>query len=295
MPQSLLNRLRRRAGDELLRRVAGPTAHQKRARIHDTPGPRWFTPDRPVRTVHADASMYVGGLAALLLQSLHPAAMAAVWAHSGFQGDPWGRLQRTSTFLAVTTFGTAQDAEQAVQRVRNAHALVSGTTSDGVAYRASDPSLLAWVHTAETYCFLQAYQRYGRCPLSSDQQDSYVEDMASVARRLGAAHPPLTTAALAGSLDDWRGELRTTKESSATARYLMTAPPLPRMARLPYALLAAAAVDLLPSWARECLVLPTRTRLLLRVARTGGTVVTAAIRWVTPALPEQADSRAGNP
>ena len=76
-----------------------------RARIHETPGPRWFAEDRPIRRVHADASMFVGGLRALLLQSLHPLAMAGVAEHSDYRGDPWGRLQRTSTFLAVTTFG----------------------------------------------------------------------------------------------------------------------------------------------------------------------------------------------
>ncbi|MEV4940552.1 oxygenase MpaB family protein [Streptomyces zaomyceticus] len=278
-------RLRRQAGEALLRRVAGPTVHEKRARIHTTPGPRWFAPDRPVRSVHANASMYVGGLAALLLQTLHPVAMRAVWAHSGFQSDPWGRLQRTSTFLAVTTFGTAEDAEQAVRRVRRIHSSVSGTTAEGAAYRASDPHLLAWVHTAETYCFLEAYLRYSRRPLSVRQQDAYVADMAAVARRLGVLDPPTSRAALVRELAQWRGALRATRESEATLRYLLLTPPLPWPVRLPYALLAAAAVDLLPDWAQEHLNLPARTRLLLPVARIGGLAVTSAIRRITPGLP----------
>ena len=62
--------------------------------------------------------MFIGGIRALLLQSLHPLAMAAVAAHSGYRGDPWGRLQRTSYFLAVTTFGRADDAHAAIARVR---------------------------------------------------------------------------------------------------------------------------------------------------------------------------------
>lgn len=285
----LVSTLREKAGESLLRRVAGPTAHEKRARIHGTPGPRWFAPDGPVRTVHADASMYIGGLAALLLQSLHPVAMAAVWAHSGFRGDPWGRLQRTSTFLAETTFATASDAERAVERVRGVHARVTGTSPGGVPYRASDPSLLAWVHIAETYCFLEAHRRYGRVPLTAGLQDAYVEDMASVARRLGVVDPPTTVSALAASLNARRGELASTEESAATAQYLLAAPPLPRPARLPYAFLAAAAVDLLPPWAQEYLDLPARTRLLLHVARPGGRAVTSAIRWVTPRPPSRAD------
>src|SRR5690349_1306357 len=110
--------VRERLGSALFSRVAGPEGPKNRARIHGTPGPRWFGPDRPIRAVHGDASMFIGGLSALLLQSLHPLAMAAVSAHSGFRGDPWGRLQRTSTFLATTTFGTAAHAQEACAQVR---------------------------------------------------------------------------------------------------------------------------------------------------------------------------------
>lgn len=285
MPPLVVPRLRERAGEALLRRVAGPAAHEKRDRIHGTPGPRWFAPERPVRVVHADASMYVGGLAALLLQSLHPVAMAAVSAHSGFQGDPWGRLQRTSTFLAVTTFGTSEDAERAVLRVRRVHERVVGTSPAGVPYRASDPHLLTWVHTAEAYCFLRAHQRYGRHPLPPEGQDGYVADMAQVARRLGVTHPPETRAELVKCLAGYRPELRVTPESRATARYLLVHPPLPRPVLLPYAFLAAAAAELLPPWARAAVGLPLTTRLLLPLARPGGWAITAAIRWVTSAVP----------
>ncbi|EFL03751.1 conserved hypothetical protein, partial [Streptomyces sp. SPB78] len=128
---TVLEALRERAHEALFARVAGPSARAVRARIHETPGPRWFGPGRPIRVVHGDASMFVGGLAALLLQSLHPLAMAAVAAHSGYRGDPWGRLQRTSTFLATTTFATADDAERAVTRVREVHEGVRGTAPDG--------------------------------------------------------------------------------------------------------------------------------------------------------------------
>src|ERR1700743_1564920 len=156
-----LTAVRRRSGSGLFGLVAGPEGPTNRSRIHDTPGPRWFGEDRPIRHVHGDASMFIGGLRALLLQSLHPLAMAAVAAHSGYRGDPWGRLQRTSTFLAVTTFGTAQDAEAAVALVRAIHARWSGTAPDGEPYRASDPHLLGWVHAAEVDSFLRAHRRYG--------------------------------------------------------------------------------------------------------------------------------------
>ncbi|OII59718.1 hypothetical protein BJP40_12840 [Streptomyces sp. CC53] len=284
-PPPVVGRARTRAGEVLLQRVAGPSAERTRARVHTTPGPRWFAPDRPVRTVHGDASMYVGGLAALLLQSLHPVAMAAVAAHSGFRGDPWGRLQRTSAFLAFTTFGAAEDADRAVERVRAVHARVRGRTPDGVPYRASDPHLLTWVHIAEAECFLRAHQRYGRHPLDRRGEDGYVADMARVARRLGADDPPATRAGLTARIAAYRPELRATPDSRATARFLLAQPPLPAVARPPYALLAAAAVELLPPWARALLDVPYTTRLLLPVARPGGRALTSAIRWATPPPP----------
>ncbi|MFD3665230.1 oxygenase MpaB family protein [Streptomyces sp. NPDC058659] len=284
-PGAFVGELRKRSGEALLYRVAGPQARDKRARIHGPPGPRWFGPERPVRVVHGDASMYVGGLAALLLQSLHPVAMAAVAAHSDFQGDPWGRLQRTSTFLAVTTFGLSQDAERAVERVRSVHERVQGSTSEGVPYRASDPRLLTWVHIAEVACFLRAHQRYGRRPLDPTGQDGYVADMARVASRLGVERPPETVAGLTARLAAYRPDLRATPESRAATRYLLSHPPLPVAARIPYAFLAAAAVELLPAWARASLDVPYATRILLPAARPGGRAVIAAIRWVTPPVP----------
>src|SRR5690349_10583099 len=108
--------------------------------------------------------MFVGGITALLLQSLHPLAMAAVAGHSGYRGDPWGRLQRTSYFLAVTTFGRAIDARDAITRVQAIHQRITGTAPDGRPYAASDPHLLTWVHIAEADSFLRAHVRFGARP-----------------------------------------------------------------------------------------------------------------------------------
>ncbi|MEU6487189.1 oxygenase MpaB family protein [Streptomyces sp. NPDC046887] len=267
-------------GEALFARVAGPQGPENRRRIHHTPGPRWFAPDRPVRRVHGDASMFVGGLAALLLQSLHPLAMAAVAEHSGFRGDPWGRLARTSTFLAVTTFGTADDARQAVDQVRAIHGRVRGTTPDGTPYRADDPHLLAWVHIAEVASFLAAHQRFGARPLDPAGCDGYLADTARIAEALGAHDPPRDRAALAARFRAYRPELRATPEARETVRYLLRHPPLPWPARPPYALLAANAVGLLPPWARAELGLrrPAGVAEPLLV-RPGGHLVTGTIRW----------------
>src|SRR4029079_5365879 len=122
--------LRDRLGEAIFLRVAGPEGPRRRDRIHGTPGPRWFAPDSPVQRVHGDASMFVGGMRALMLQSLHPAAMTAVSEHSGYRGDMWGRLARTSTSLAVPPFGRANDAEAAVAAVRRIHDSVAGSMPD---------------------------------------------------------------------------------------------------------------------------------------------------------------------
>jgi hypothetical protein len=156
--------LRARLGQEIFRRVAGPDGPRARERIHGTAGPRWFDADSEIVRVHGDASMFIGGIRAILLQTMHPAAMKAVADHSGFKGDMWGRLARTSQFLAVTTFGTIDHAEQAIRAVRTIHERVTGTMPDGTVYAASDPHLLAWVHAAEVDSFLLAHQTYGARP-----------------------------------------------------------------------------------------------------------------------------------
>ena len=146
-------------GPQPVRLGCGPGRAREPLRIHDTPGPRWFEEDRPIRRVHADASMFVGGLRALLLQSLHPLAMAGVAEHSDYRGDPWGRLQRTSTFLAVTTFGPAAEAQRAVDRVRGIHRRVQwGGPRRQALCTPADPHLLEWVHIAEVDSFLLAHQ-----------------------------------------------------------------------------------------------------------------------------------------
>ncbi len=278
-PSDVVSDVRRNLGDKLFARVAGPEGPGRRERIHRAVGPRWFDEDARIRQVHGDASMFVGGIRALLLQSLHPLAMAGVMDHSGFEGDPWGRLQRTSYFLAVTTFGTAADAERMVAAIRSVHERVVGTAPDGRAYAASDPHLLRWVHVAEIDSFLSAHQRYGKEPLDSEGRDAYVADTARVAEALGVTGAPRSEAELRAQLRDFRPELSGTPAARQTARFLLLRPPLPLPARVPYAGLAASAVALLPVWARRELrlpYLPVTERLLVR--RTGS-ALTKTIRW----------------
>ncbi|MEJ7630329.1 MAG: oxygenase MpaB family protein [Nocardioidaceae bacterium] len=271
---------RDRLGAMIFERVAGSEGVKRRDRIHYASGERWFAADRPIRRVHADASMFVGGLRALLLQSLHPLAMAGVADHSDYKGDPWGRLQRTSCFLAVTSFGTTADAERAVASVRSIHERVTGTTTDGRPYRANDPHLLRWVHVAEVDSFLNAYQRFSGSPLDRVGRDGYVADTAKVARALGVADAPVDEAELRDQLAAFRPELESTPEARDAARYLLLRPPVPLLARPPVAVLQAAAVALLPAWARWPLRLPFTPFVEATVVQASGRTLVRTLGWV---------------
>lgn len=282
MPQPFntrLDTLQRRIGEELFARVAGPEGPANRERFRKS-GPRWFTDDRPIRRVHGDAAMFVGGLRALLLQSLHPLAMIAVAQHSDYREDPWGRLQRTSTFLAATTYGTIEDAQRAVDRVRRVHEHVTGITPDGQSYRAADPHLLRWVHVAETDSFLRCHQRYGARPLDEAGCDGYVADTARIAIELGVPDPPRSRGDLSAALRAYRPELRGSAEAREAARFLVRTPPLPLLARGPYTLLAAAAVGELPAWARRELRLPAITGADALLVRPAGHAIVGTVRWI---------------
>lgn len=265
--------------DQIRTRVVGDQPEDKALAIMQAPGPRWFAEDRIIRRIHADASMFVGGMRALLLQSLHPLAMAGVAQHSDFRADPWGRLQRTADFLAATSFGPADVAEAAVARVRAVHTTVRGRAADGRPYSANDPHLLRWVHVCEVDSFLASYRRYGSSDLTAAEADEYVADMAVVAERLGVNHPPTSVADIRAELRDFRDELHGTREAREAARFLLLDPPLPLPARAPYAILGAAAVALLPGWSRWPLRLPYLPLSETVVVRPAGAALTQLIRW----------------
>lgn len=281
--------VRTRVAHALRSRVAGEDADFEAARIWGATGPRWFSSRDPVWRVHADASMFVGGIRALLLQSLHPLAMAGVAGHSGYKSDPWGRLQRTSHFIATTTFSTTQNALAAVGRVRAVHERVRGRGPDGRPYHANDPHLLAWVHAAEADSFLSCFQAYGPGPLTDAECDTYVSQAGRIAAELGVLDPPTTLAGLRATLDAYRPELETTEAAREAARFLLAEPPLPLSARPGYAMLAAGAVADLPAWARSELGL----RTLEALGRPLGVASAGLVRWALsePAVAAQRQAR----
>ncbi len=276
-----------RIGAALRSKVAGDDAQQRADVIWGTPGERWFTPADPVWRVHADAAMFSGGVTALLLQMLHPIAMAGVAGHSGYKGDPWGRLQRTSGYLATTTFGTISHAEETIAMVRGIHSRVRGKDELGRPYRASDPHLLMWVHIAEINSFLRAYQAYSPTPLTVAEADTYVEQAAVSARLLGVIDPPVTVAQLRQRLREYEPELEPSAAAREAARFLLFNPPLPWEAKPGYGMIAAGGVALLPAFARRMLGLPLPTPVARWVAQPIGHLGSATVRWAMAGLESQ--------
>ncbi len=202
--------------------------------------------------VHADVvTMMIGGVASLMIQMLHPRALAGVWDHSRFREDPGGRLRRTAAFIATTTFGAADEARAAIARVRRIHERIGGHLPDGTPYRAQDPRLLAFVGVAEGWAFLEAYRRY-RAPLMPlGDQDRYFGEMAAVARALGADPMPDDRRSVERFLIDVRSDLAVDERTRAALKFLTDMPPARPTLAPAQRLLVAAAVDLLPGWARR--------------------------------------------
>jgi uncharacterized protein (DUF2236 family) len=238
-----------------------------------------FGPNSIAWRVHRDVTtMMVGGVAALLLQMLHPAVLAGVWDHSAFRRDMLGRLRRTARFIAVTTYGARGEAEAAIDRVRAIHAQVSGTLADGSAYRADDPALLAWVHVSEITSFLAAWRRYGEPRMRAADQDRYIAEMARIARPLGADPIPASRAEAERLIASVRPTLRTDPRTREVVRLLLRQRP-PRLALMPFqAVTFQAAIDLLPGWARRMhgLADPPFARPLLRAGTFG---LAKTMRW----------------
>lgn len=202
--------------------------------------------------VHGDVTtMMVGGMSGLLLQMLHPGALAGVWDHSNFRKDMLGRLRRTARFVAVTTYGHRDDAELLIAKVRRIHAQVQGRRPDGRSYSAEDPRLLAWVHVTGEISFLEAWIRHAEPDMSRAEQDRFFVDVAVIAERLGADPIPRSRAEAEALIESFLPELKP-DERSATVRDLILRPPGTGLATLPVQqLLSRAAVALLPQWARR--------------------------------------------
>ena len=227
----------------------------------------WFADGGAVWTVHAGTGTFVAGIRALLLQALHPGAMAGVHDFSRYRDDPIGRLTGTVRWIICLTYGSTAQAARETGRVARLHERVQGSyesASGTRPYSAEDADLVDWVHLAFTEAFLGAHERWGG--LIPGGPDAYVREWAQAGRLMGLDDPPLTEADLHARMDGYlaRGELRRDERVDDVVRFLRRAP-FTGMMRVAYRVLFAAAVA----------SLPVRYRRLLGLRRTPLPVVTA--------------------
>jgi uncharacterized protein (DUF2236 family) len=266
-----------------VRRAIGIT--EDPAPISMDPEASYLAPDGIARRVHSDLpTMLIGGISALLLQTLHPLAMAGVAEHSNYQADPLGRLRRTAEFVGTTTFGTMSDAEKAIAQVLRVHRRVKGTAPDGRPYSAGDPELVTFIHVAEVSSFLQSARRFGPGSLTRAQCDEYYDEVAPVAVALGATWVPRSTDEVESYFHRIRPELYAGPQARQARDWLRNGVAERPEERAVYALLLSAAIGVLPRWARRELGLsaPASLDLLLdTVAVIPLTrALSAGVRWV---------------
>lgn len=226
----------------------------------------WFADGGPVWTVHAGTGTFVAGIRALLIQALHPGAMAGVHDFSRYRDDPIGRLTGTVRWIICVTYGSTAQASRETARVARLHQRVRGSyesASGRREYSAADADLVDWVHLAFTEAFLGAHERWGG-PIPGGP-DAYVREWAQAGRLMGLEQPPLTEAELHARMDGYlaAGELRRDDRVDDVVRFLRRAP-FTGVMRVAYRVLFAAAVA----------SLPVRYRRLLGLRRTPLPVVT---------------------
>jgi uncharacterized protein (DUF2236 family) len=213
-----------------------------------------FGPGSVTWRIHADPSMIVGGLCALMVQSLHPLAMAGVADHSDYREAPLRRLSRTASFIGATTFASTPVAEGVIDIVRKVHRRVHGTAPDGRPYSAEDPDLLRWVHVAEVASFLRAYRRFGLGILTPADADRYYDEVAIVAEKLGATDVPRSRAEVSAYFRAVRPQLCADEQALDALGFIRTPPPgSDPVAGAAYEVIMRASTGVLPGWVRRML------------------------------------------
>ena len=243
----------------------------------------YFGPGSAAWAVHGSLPTLVGGVRALLMQALHPGALAGVMQHSRYEADPLGRLAGTTQWLTVVTFGDTVQADRECARVRGMHRKVRGTYPVGGEmreYSAGDPDLLRWVHVAFTDSFLATHRVWGG-PIPGGE-DAYVREWAKAGELVGVADPPRSVAELNDQVRDFGPELRGDEAAWKTVDFIRSAPvPLP--AKAPYSVLFAGAVATISESHRRILRLP---RVPITVAKPAvGALLGAMSMVLGPASP----------
>jgi uncharacterized protein (DUF2236 family) len=197
-------------------------------------------------------ALFVGGVAAVILELAEPSVRAGVWQHSTFRKDPMGRLRRTGLAAMVTVYGARSIAEPMIAAVVRRHATIGGETPAGVRYAANDPRLLGWVHATAAFSFAEAYSRYV-APLRCGEFDAFYREGSPAAHLYGALDAPRSAAAMHEQFESMRGTLEPSPIVFEFLEIMRDTATLPRPFLWLQPLLVRAAVELVPQWIRQLL------------------------------------------
>ena len=213
--------------DPLRRRIVaefekGAGRHDDPAIYGGTPGdPGLIGPNSVSWVINADlAAVSQAGLPAIVLEILHPSVVAGVQDLSDYRQDPFQRARATLGYVLTATFGNTEAATRLIEHVKDVHSYVKGTRPDGVAYRALDPELIAWVHTCIPWMIMHAYEHTKR-PLSQQERDRYLAEQAVIGRMGGAE--------LDDNVETMRSRLSVNVQTRAFLDFLMTSPFFPNL------------------------------------------------------------------
>ena len=220
-----------------------------------------FGPESIAWKVHADfISMMIGGISSLVMQALHPQALAGVWDHSSFREDLKGRLGRTAFFIAATTYGSQDMALNIIEKVNRIHTKINGVDEFGKPYQASDPHLLAWVHLTETRSFMSAFESHRTELLSLSAKDQYFAEMKGLGERMGAMDLPASYAQTNQAIESYIPELHYGERAKSIIQLLEYFPS--NLAAKPFVKLISRAGFLnLPDWVHPILGRPKPSAL----------------------------------
>lgn len=230
-------------------------------------------------------SVATAGVAAIVLEVLHPSVVAGVQDHSDYQRDPFRRARTTMGYVLGTTFGNTEAATKLIEGVRNRHTAVTGTRPDGRSYQALDPTLIAWVHTCIPWMVMTAFERFNR-PLLPSERDRYLAEQAAIGRMGGADDVPASMAELSDFVAQVRPELAVTEQTRAFIDFLLGAPfapslPAPlRAGALQYHRFSVrAGMSLAPRWARKLTGLELPNAVRHHAAEPHARASAQLIRW----------------
>jgi uncharacterized protein (DUF2236 family) len=288
-----LDRLRRKIVDPIEEVGGRHDQHEVYALPLGDPGLIPTGPDSISWELHGDmASVGGAGMGAIIMEILHPSVMAGVFTQSTYETQPLRRARNTLGYVIQTTFGNTDAATRLITRVHNVHSRIEGVRPDGRAYKATDPELLAWVHTCIPMAIMQFFDTYRR-PLSVDEKNRYLAEQAIIGRMGGADWVPETVDELADYVEAMRPQLAVNEQTTRFLDFLLGTGKGTAMDRLTSRITIEHSMALMPEWAQRM----TGLQLTDRAKRTVDPLVRAQlamIRWgfQTPPYKAMAEARA---